>query len=92
MKDREDYFTKWIDSSLNNLSDIDINASDILIKLNVLRSHVEQALCHAMSIAQIVQNGDGENIKNYCKQVSLIIVKYEFPFVTRFSSSFVRCN
>ena len=70
VEDHEDSFLKWIDSSLNALDDVDVGASDVSTSLNVSRGHVEQALCHAMSIAQIVQHVDGENIKHCCKQVS----------------------
>lgn len=64
-------FQKLVDISLVKLAEIDVTTDrEIYLKQYYLsRKHVEDVLCHSMSIAQVVYEEDSKIIRGSCKAV-----------------------
>ncbi|KAI4458397.1 alpha catenin [Holotrichia oblita] len=64
-------FQKLVDISLDKLAQIDVTCNkEIYLKdFYISRKHIEDVLCHSMSIAQVTYEEDSKIIRGSCKMV-----------------------
>lgn len=64
-------FQKLVDISLDKLAQIDVTCNkEIYLKdFYISRKHIEDVLCHSMTIAQVTYEEDSKIIRGSCKMV-----------------------